>query len=520
MSYYDYQKNQFISVPSSSNKYFTNNDAIETFYDGPGSDIEKMCIWSEEDGKFSIGDARKIFLSIKNRNGNEGFTSRKIKGFPEGEPTTSGHYNEIETFGTSDNKDPIESNLSGDKSTLGKTLNSQSTKFDYNAVLNGDRSTVYRPSSDLTRQEDSSWSADTTRIPDNIIYQNPQGDLSKQVFPLPPECTNQGLNPYDSKLIKSGDEPNAIYIDGRKMEYDGTPDNCGIIETSWLQNKNMNVSTISPECYEAIPKMKGLTDNGKVNCKMDLRPSEQVNISNKLLEQSNKYSTLARKASLLYNTKTAIAASKYGEIEKVNTLMKTQNNNSDSNNSKLEKLDNSIYSQQRQVQISNDESRRKNENLFLLKILLTYLLIISIPLLLKRSFMDNFKTLHVILVIIFISLPFLYIIGWNLYSIRNRSPMRWPLRNWPVGTIPDGEEDGKEAPKATCAPVVTEPNCQEEAELLESEIDAISQQKRDKWQETQQLYDKEKELGTKFCNLPEQCTGSLCKTEYDVKFTT
>ncbi len=520
MSYYDYQKNQFISVPSSSNKYFTNNDAIETFYDGPGSDIEKMCIWSEEDGKFSIGDARKIFLSIKNRNGNEGFTSRKIKGFPEGEPTTSGHYNEIETFGTSDNKDPIESNLSGDKSTLGKTLNSQSTKFDYNAVLNGDRSTVYRPSSDLTRQEDSSWSADTTRIPDNIIYQNPQGDLSKQVFPLPPECTNQGLNPYDSKLIKSGDEPNAIYIDGRKMEYDGTPDNCGIIETSWLQNKNMNVSTISPECYEAIPKMKGITDDGKVNCKMDLRPSEQVNISNKLLEQSNKYSTLARKASLLYNTKTAIAASKYGEIEKVNNLMTSQVDNSDSNSSKLEKLDNSIYSQQRQVQISNDETRRRDENLFLLKILLTYLLIVSIPLIIKRNYKEQFNNLHLTLVVVFISLPFIYILSRNLYSIRNRSPMRWPLRNWADGKIPASEDGPPEIITPTCQPNQEDPQCQEEAQYLEQEINELDRQKRAKWEAANELLKRERELGSELCDLPEQCTtGSFCKKGINFGFT-
>lgn len=531
MSYYDSRKNQFISVPSTSSKYFTNNDAIETFYDGTTDGDNIVRYQDEENGEFIVNNQDDIINSLKNKYIGESFTNPKVKGNRKarGRFNNKDNTNKIETFDNSGptNNDPLET--VSDEGALGKILNVPVpgvNSGNYNAVINGKRTTVYVPRSELSKEEDPggdySWSAGTTRVPDDLNYNISQGNLSKAVLPLPPECNGMGLNPDKAEVIRSSNTgAKYFYQAGRKMKIpDQTaPNDCKILK-EWLNSDTIKLSDVSNDCVNAIPTVNGIGSDGKIDCDADLKPSQRVDLANKYLEESNKYSTRGRKAALLYNTKTAIAASKYGEIEKVNNLMTSQVDNSNSNSSKLEKLDNSIYSQQRQVQISNDEARRKNENLFLLKILLTYLLIISIPLILKRSFRDNFKTPHVILVIIFISLPFIYIIGWNLYSIRNRSPMRWPLRNWPVGQIPGGETDTNETITPTCQPLEPEPNCEEEARYLEQKINEIDRQKRARWEDANRLLKKEKELGSEYCDLPEQCTGSYCKAGYNVNFTT
>ena len=527
MSYYDSRKNQFISVPSTSSKYFTNNDAIETFYDGGTDNL--VDYQDEEMGEFIVNNQDEIINSLKTRYIRESFTNPKVKGNrkPRGRFNNKDNTNKIETF---DN--PYET-VSGDEA-LDKILNvpipgTMSGASD--DVIDGNRTTLYVPRSEFSIEKDPgdySWSADTTKVPDDLNYTISRGNLSKAVLPLPTECHGQGLNPDKAEVIRSktpGSLLKYFYQAGRKMSIPTDPwenKKCNTVN-KWLNvtaEEEVEPHLISDSCVNAIPTVKGIGDNDTIDCDADLKPSERVDLANKYLEESNKYSNRGRKAALLYNTKTAIAASKYGEIEKVNNLMTSQVDNSDSNSSKLEKLDNSIYSQPRQVQISNDEARRKNENLFLLKILLTYLLIISIPLILKRSFRDHFKTVHVILVIIFISLPFIYIIGWNLYSIRNRSPMRWPLRNWPVGQIPGGEDGTPEIITPTCQPLEPEPNCEEEARYLEQEINELDRQKRAKWEAANELLKREKELGSELCDLPEQCTGSNCKAGYNVNFTT
>lgn len=445
--------------------------------------------------------------------------------------------------------DPIKT-ITSEDGTLGRTLNDPlpgRNSGNYEAIVDGESHTVQIDQSEYNKERlplrNASWSADTTLIPDDLNYRNPQGSESKAILPLPEQCHGQDLDPYQpTKIVdESNDEDHYIYVDGRKMKLSDESkknDNCYAAKY-WMDPKNKsscgtegggeqcgNISgeskKVSTDCFLAIPTVEGNnpSDPGAIECQSDIRPSQRAGIANDLLAESNKYSTRGRKAALLYNTKSAIVASKYGEIEKANGLISNQMDNSKANTTKLEKIDNSIYSQQRQVQISNDETRRRDENLFLLKILLTYLLIISIPLIIKRGYKDQFSNLHLTLVVVFISLPFIYILSRNLYSIRNRSPMRWPLRNWADGKIPASEDGPPEIIKPTCQPDQEDPQCQEEALALEEEIKDLDRQKRAKWKDANSLLEKERALGKQLCNLPEQCsTGSLCKKGINLGYT-
>ena len=135
--------------------------------------------------------------------------------------------------------------------------------------------------------------------------------------------------------------------------------------------------------------------------------------------EANKWSDVGRKNTFLYNTKTAIAAAKYSELQHTNSQLKNQlnkYNNVDNTNDTITK---NIYSTQRQVQIANDASRRRNQNLFLLKLLFTYALIMTIPLMMSNFFSDRFNSTNTVLLMVFISLPFVYILYKNLNIVKS-----------------------------------------------------------------------------------------------------
>ena len=320
-----------------------------------------------------------------------------------------------------------------------------------------------------------------------------------------------------------------LYVDGRKMRLSEEAKDGGCYSAKyWVDpatkeackngdncdvSLNIDKHDISSKCFQDIPEVKGNNkyNGGSIQCKSDIRPAERVAINNSLIKEANKWSNVGRKAALLYNTKTEVAASKYGEIDKSNNLLRKQTDDSQTNKFKLDKLDNSIYSQQRQVQIGNDETRRKAENIFLLKLLLTYILVAAIPLFVKKMVGDSLKGSHVLLIFIFITIPFIYMLGWNLYSIRNRSPMRWPLRNWATGPLPDDHDLYEEDSAPTCPPPSNKvEQCQQEADALEEEISRIASQKRRIGNRERNLADKEDTLKKRLCDAKKCIPGQKC----------
>ena len=413
---------------------------------------------------------------------------------------------------TPDVVDPLTANINKNPASLNNILNpplpGPGASLDSVAtqVWSGEGQPVTQASNynQKVRKENCTWNWDASCIPKDIdYYSNTQMPQNKEVLGLPTTCKGSQLNPYNPAIIQDSGN-NYIYVDGRKMllgknamsegcyaaKYwmdPSTREKCvasgggGTCPNQLSGSGIQTINNLPPGCVDDIPTIPGnnTEENNSVECRSDLRPSQRVMISNALSKEANEWSNIGRKATLLYNTKSAIAASKYGEISKANTLLRKQVDNSQSNEMKLNKLDNSIYSQQRQVQIANDETRRRNENLFLLKLLLTYILIICIPMIIKKGAGDSFKNSHVLLIFIFITIPFLYVLANNIWSIRNRSPMRWPLRNWPTGPLPDDNDVYEEEQAPTCPPPAHKvAQCQEEADALEEEIDNIERKKK------------------------------------------
>lgn len=397
-----------------------------------------------------------------------------------------------------------------------------------------------------------SWDADT--LPKDTNYYMVDGSArDQQVIGLPHDCKDSKLNPERASIIKDPSNPSNlfVYVDGRKMAvkqdtgpgggnmcytaaYWANPsvrNTCEVGGTDPTKNydssqandctKAADVSkipskTVTQKCFDAIPSIQGsgpghMGNLTAVNCKSDVRPSDRIRIVNQVSKEANMWSNRGRKNAMLYNAKTEIASSKYDTIQKSNSLLRKQVGNSQSNSMKLDKLNNSIYSQQRQVEVANDETRRRNENLFLLKLLLTYCLVVSIPLMLKKIFGGKIKNSYILLILVFITIPFIYILGSNLYAIRNRSPMRWPLRNFPTGPLPPDDDLYEEEMAPTCPPQKHEVQAaEEEAMAIQEEIDDL-QRKIHRCEVKEEAWKKQlNEDQTRLCTVNEKIPGKSC----------
>lgn len=176
------------------------------------------------------------------------------------------------------------------------------------------------------------------------------------------------------------------------------------------------------------------------------RGTDPTTFANKNLEQCKKYKNKFDNMAKTFAQDTQHAASNYREIAKTNALIDNQNLTHNKNRNSVHNITNSVQNDQRQVQIANDESFRRNQNLFLLRLLLFYVILIIILFLIKRAVgNEKFTNNLLIILLVAISLPFIYILGRNLYSIRNRSNNRWSLRNFAVdySKMPGFPRDGR-----------------------------------------------------------------------------
>lgn len=94
----------------------------------------------------------------------------------------------------------------------------------------------------------------------------------------------------------------------------------------------------------------------------------------------------------------------------------------------IEVLDKDINTMRRQVEIIQDSSLRKENTVFLLKLLLTYLSLIFIPLILASKQFFTWMTFTYIFIAV--TILFAIIIYYNLRSVMSRDPMRFSLRDF------------------------------------------------------------------------------------------
>ena len=310
------------------------------------------------------------------------------------------------------------------------------------------------------------WSWDSDCLPKDNNYELP-GKYKDEVFPVPPCCKKFNLDNKKTSIInREGSNLDYIYVDGRKFLIDkGDIDKC-YTAALWMNpdlrkncdsdyedkidiSKNEKI-TIDEVCFRQIPTESGFNETKYVpssdidtderlqalDCNRALRPSQKNEAAQSVAKEANFWTNRSKKNIMLYNTKTALATSKYNEINNINGHVNNSLDNSNQKNNDLKRVKSEILSKQRQIEISNDEVYKINERIYFLKILFIYLILLAILGFLFLFFNKGKGRAIIFIIAIVVSVIFAILVIGKLHDIRARHPERWPLRQWKGGDLP------------------------------------------------------------------------------------
>jgi hypothetical protein len=142
-----------------------------------------------------------------------------------------------------------------------------------------------------------------------------------------------------------------------------------------------------------------------------------------------------------YNRDTTVLQSLYDNQMKSEIVLEKQNREMNRNNTKIGNIKQDVLTLRRQVEIAQDETWRRNNKLFLLKTLFTFLLGVMIPLILLKNDKISQKVAAISMTVMLIL--FTLAVLWNLFHGKNRNSLRYNLRHWPSPRLSDiiDEED-------------------------------------------------------------------------------
>lgn len=160
----------------------------------------------------------------------------------------------------------------------------------------------------------------------------------------------------------------------------------------------------------------------------------------------------------LYDNATNVIQSNEDNTQKTVLLVKKQRKEMSHNFNQINDIKNNLNTLRRQVEISMDESMRKNNKLYLLKIVLVYLLVSILPILLVKEKAIS-QTFSVFIMVLLTILLFIFIF-WNKYQTRNRYPLRYSVRTFNTPTVEDildneeTEKDEEEEDEDNCEDMI------------------------------------------------------------------
>tara|TARA_Y100000385_G_scaffold291943_1_gene374364 strand:- start:11524 stop:12807 length:1284 start_codon:yes stop_codon:yes gene_type:complete len=159
-----------------------------------------------------------------------------------------------------------------------------------------------------------------------------------------------------------------------------------------------------------------------------------------------------------YDRDTLLLKANTDNKEKSNVIMRKQDKEMQLNFDKMNDMKNNILTLRRQVDISMNESLRKNNKLFILRVVFIYLLFSIIPILLQRD--GSFSNKFCIFLMIILTILFFAVIIWNIYHTGNRYGMRYTVRKFDSPSVEEilkkeeddteEEEDEKDAEEKAC----------------------------------------------------------------------
>ena len=196
---------------------------------------------------------------------------------------------------------------------------------------------------------------------------------------------------------------------------------------------------------------------------------------------------------------------------KSDIVLRKQQDELDNNYTYIDNMKGDILTVRRQVEISMNDTLKRNNNVFLLKLLFMYLLVMIIPIILINN--ENISTLVGTGVMSTISGIFVLSVIWNFYQHRNRNSLRSSLRQFTTPTIekvlkddPLTEQDKLQMEKTKQTPLNKLDN------LLESCIkDAVKEQNY-----TEALYCQDKRTNIK-SNISEGNLLGGYISEYEIE---
>merc|ERR1712146_180709 len=130
-----------------------------------------------------------------------------------------------------------------------------------------------------------------------------------------------------------------------------------------------------------------------------------------------------------------------GNQLKSDIVLRKQEAELENNYNKLDNMKGDILTVRRQVEISMDDTLKRTNKIFLLRVLFVYLLVMIIPIVLMKN--NNISNMVGMASMSTITGIFVLSVLWNFYQHRNRNSLRSSLRQF---TKPDIEKVLKEDP--------------------------------------------------------------------------
>ena len=191
------------------------------------------------------------------------------------------------------------------------------------------------------------------------------------------------------------------------------------------------------------------------------KQKSQSAIQNKLDMLRDTWETAFDERQRLYDNATNVIQSNEDNSQKTVLLVKKQRKEMTHNFNQINDIKNNLNTLRRQVEISMDESMRKNNRLYLLKIVLVYLLLSILPILLVKEKAIS-QTFSIFIMVLLTILLFILIL-WNKYQTRNRYPLRYSVRTFNTPTVEDildneetkkDEEEDEEEDEDNCEDMI------------------------------------------------------------------
>lgn len=200
------------------------------------------------------------------------------------------------------------------------------------------------------------------------------------------------------------------------------------INSSWGQGLQLKAVKKLPTAEEIMymSDIKNIESNKSID---DIQDRKIVNlIKQKLNHLGHDRRQKLSKEIKFYKKNKDIIQQLYNNNHKSDLIKKKQHKELNYNNTQIKSKRNDIITLRRQIEISQNQTIKRNNRLFILKTFFVYLLVLSIPLLLVKN--KNITNQIGVISVSIITALFFSIILLNFYRNRNINSLNYNVRDW------------------------------------------------------------------------------------------